>query len=200
MASPQAQQGVDKRGLPLQGLKNGKVTELSMFLTVKPGHEQAIREAIEAFCFNPIRDPNLPEVEKGAAQIGIHEVRFVLFDNDTRLVWLTAFDTDWDSYIDDTMALVGVSIYASVLRHTVEAPEELNNPDNPNVSSLVKDTFNAVRITAAGVITTLANISIMEELRYRDVSRAFDAVLKDPGAAEALQHPALKPLLELAAD
>lgn len=200
MPSPQAQKGVDKRGLPLQGLKNGKVTELSMFLKVKPGHAKAIREAIEAFCFNPKRDPNLPQVEKAAAQIGIHEVRFVLFDNDTRLVWLTAFDTDWDSYIDDTIALVGVPAYASILMHTVEAPEGLEKPDFPNLSATVKDMFNSVRITAAGVLVTLANISIMEELRLRDVGRAFDAVLKNPGAAEALQHPALKPLLELAAD
>jgi hypothetical protein len=32
------------------------------------------------------------------------------------------------------------------------------------------------------------------------VQQAFQQVLDTPGAAEALQHPALKPLLELAAD
>jgi hypothetical protein len=32
------------------------------------------------------------------------------------------------------------------------------------------------------------------------VNEAFQQVLDDPDAAEALQHPALKPLLEQAAD
>ena len=32
------------------------------------------------------------------------------------------------------------------------------------------------------------------------MQEAFQQVLDDPAAAEALQHPALKPLLELAAD
>jgi hypothetical protein len=38
---------------------------------------------------------------------------------------------------------------------------------------------------------------IQEALR---VQTAFQQVLDDPDAAEALQHPALKPLLERAAD
>ena len=32
------------------------------------------------------------------------------------------------------------------------------------------------------------------------LQKAFQQVLDDPDAAEALQHPALKPLLDLAAD
>ena len=28
-------------------------------------------------------------------------MRFVFFDNDTRLLFATAFDGDWDTYIDD---------------------------------------------------------------------------------------------------
>ena len=30
-----------------------------------------------------------------------HEERLVIFDNDTRLLFATIFDGDWDSYIDD---------------------------------------------------------------------------------------------------
>ncbi|MGZ3337644.1 MAG: hypothetical protein ACXVBV_20190, partial [Isosphaeraceae bacterium] len=188
MPGPQALKGVDKRGKPLQGLKNGKVSELSMFLKVKPGHEKAIREAIEAFCTSPKRDPTNPQAEKAAAQIGIHEVRLVLFDNDTRLIWLTSFDTDWDTYIDDTIAIVGTELYGSILKHTVEAPEGIDRPNIPNGANLVKDVFNAVRITAAGLLVTCANISIIEQLRNRDVRNAFDAALKNPGAGQALQH------------
>jgi hypothetical protein len=127
-------------------------------------------------------------------------MRLVLFDNDTRLAWWTSFDTDWDTYIDDTIAIVGTEIYGSILKHTVEAPEGIDQPNIPNGSNLVKDTFNAVRITAAGYLVTHADITIGAQSRNRDVRKAFDACLNNPGAAEALQHPALKPLLELAAD
>jgi len=198
--SPQAQKGVDKRGKPLLGLKNGKVTELTLFLRVKPGHEKAIREAIEAFCCSPNRDPNTPQAEKVVASTGIHEVRFVLFDNDTRLVWLTSFDADWDAYIDDTVTFVGTAIYGAVLKHTVEAPEGIDQPNIPNASATFKDVLNSVRINAAGLLVSNANISNVEQFQNRDVRRAFDAALKNPDAAKALQHPALKPLLELAAD
>lgn len=198
--SPQAIKGVDKRGLPLQGLKSGKVTELSMFLKVKPGHEEAIRQAIYDFLADPKRDVSLPQAEKAAIQVGIHEMRLTLFDNDTRLAWWTSFDSDWDSYIDDTIALVGTQIYGSVLKHTVEAPEGIEKPNIPNASNLVKDTFNAVRITAAGYAVTFGNVPLKDQFRNREVRQAFDACLNNPGAAEALAHPALKPLLELAAD
>ena len=199
MTNPQAQKGVDKRGLPIQGLKDGKVTELAMFYTVKPGHEQAIREAIYGFCVDPKRDPHLPQIQKALGQIGIHEMRFVLFDKDTRLVWLTSFDSDWDNYIDDTILLVGIPPYTKVLMHTLEGPEGLSE-DTPNLGAVVKDLFNAVRITAAGVLVSNADVSIKEQFRHRDVNRAFETVLNNPDAAEALQHAALKPLLELAAD
>jgi len=198
--SPQAIKGFDKRGKPLQGLKNGKVTELAMFLQVKPGHEGAIRDAIYAFANNPARDPTTPQGEKAAAAIGIHEMRLVLFDNDTRLAWWTSFDTDWDTYIDDTIQFVGNAIYGSVLKHCVGVPDNIDQPNLPTGGNIIKDVFNSVRITAAGLLVTFADVSIGDQIRNRDVRKAFDAVLNNPGAAEALQHPALKPLLELAAD
>ena len=31
----------------------------------------------------------------------IHEARFVLFDDDTRLAFITSFDGPWDAYMED---------------------------------------------------------------------------------------------------
>jgi hypothetical protein len=31
----------------------------------------------------------------------IHEARFVLFDDDTRLAFITSFDGTWDAYMED---------------------------------------------------------------------------------------------------
>ncbi len=198
--SPQALSGIDLRGKPLQGLRNGKVSELNMWYEVKPGHEETIREAIYAFCNNPLRDPTTPKGEQAAAAIGIHEMRLVLFENDTRLAWWTSFDTDWDTYIDDTIKFVGSAVYGSILKHTVGAPENIDQPGLPDGASIIKDIFNSHRITAAGLLVTLADITITDQIRNRNVRKAFDACLDEPGAAEALAHPALKRLLDLAAD
>ena len=43
-------------------------------------------------------------------------------------------------------------------------------------------------------------MTVKEIQKALGVEQAFQQVLDTPGAAEALQHPALKPLLELAAD
>jgi len=39
---------------------------------------------------------------EGARKVGtVHDMRFVFLDNDTRLLFATTFDGDWDTYIDD---------------------------------------------------------------------------------------------------
>ena len=38
------------------------------------------------------------------ASIGVHDARYVLFDNDTRLLITISFDHDFDKYFDDAMA------------------------------------------------------------------------------------------------
>ena len=38
----------------------------------------------------------------GADKVGsVHDMRFVFFDNDTRMIFATTYDGDWDPYIDD---------------------------------------------------------------------------------------------------
>ena len=39
---------------------------------------------------------------QGADEVGtVHDMRFVFLDNDTKLLFATAYDGDWDAYIDD---------------------------------------------------------------------------------------------------
>jgi len=190
-----SQTGVDKRGKPLQGLKHGRVTELTMIYQVKPGHEKAIREGIKAFLASDDRG-----AESKIAQIGIHELRIVLFDNDTRFQWLTTFDTDWDPYIDDTIDLMTTQLYGLVFKHVTGFPDDMDTKALPNAYSTVKDLFNANRITAAGFLTIFPDLTLRQYRKQQRLQKAFEAVLDDPEGAKALQHPALKPLLELAAD
>lgn len=38
----------------------------------------------------------------GAQRVStLHDMRFVMFDNGTRILFATAYDGDWDAYIND---------------------------------------------------------------------------------------------------
>lgn len=187
------------------GTKVGKRGEVTMFYTVKPGHEKQIRQAIREFFETPFRqnfeDPRVVAVN---VKVGVHDVRLVLFDNDTRLIWLTSFDSDWDPYIDDTFAVRDNWVeYAKILQHTNEAPEgDITNPDNPlqQNSRPVKDIFNANRVLATGYFPTFPNVTVRDIQRDEALRKAFEKVLDHPDAEAALSHPALAPLLELASE
>ena len=38
------------------------------------------------------------------ANIGVHDAKYVLLENDTRLLVTISFDNDFDKYFDDAMA------------------------------------------------------------------------------------------------
>jgi hypothetical protein len=84
---------------PRKGRKSGVVNELTVFLKVKPGREEQVRQVFAA----DEADPNRPEeATRLLSSVGtVHEARMVLFDNGTRILIATSFDGDWDVYIED---------------------------------------------------------------------------------------------------
>ncbi|HEV2742884.1 MAG TPA: hypothetical protein VGV91_07005 [Rubrobacter sp.] len=123
----------------------------------------------------------------------IHEARFVLFDDDTRLAFLTSFDGPWDPYMDDFFTSgPTLALFDAVFGH-VEGYEGL--PDLAAVKAFIlgaQETAAAYQRNYGGTVK-----EIRKALRVND---AFQRVLDNPEAGEALQHPALKPLLDEAAD
>ena len=171
------------------GLSVGPTSEFSLFFRVKAGEGENLRTALRDLQETPGYRPG----DYGIAIATIHEARFVLFDDDTRLAFLTSFDGSWDAYMDDfftsgpTLALFDV-----VFRH-VEGYEGL--PDLQALKAFIlgaEETAAAYQRNYGGTVK-----EIRRALRVND---AFQRVLDDPAAGEALQHPTLKPLLEEAAD
>ena len=171
------------------GLSVGPTSEFSLFFRVKAGEGENLRTALRDLQETPGYRPG----DYGMAIATIHEARFVLFDDDTRLAFLTSFDGSWDAYMDDfftsgpTLALFDV-----VFRH-VEGYEGL--PDLAAVRAFVLD----AQVTAAAYARNYGG-TVKEIRKALRVNDAFQRVLDDPEAGEALQHPALKPLLDEAAD
>ena len=167
------------------GLSVGPTSEFSLFFHVKPGQAEGLREALRALQDTPGYRPG----DYGMAVATIHEARFVLFDNDTRLAFVTSFDGPWDAYMEDfftsgpTLALFDV-----VFRH-VEGYEGL-----PDLAAL-KALIYGAQETAAAYARNYGG-TVKEIRRQQRVNDAFQQVLDDPKAAEELQHRALKPLLD----
>jgi hypothetical protein len=174
-------------GTSRPGVRVGSVSEFSLFFRVRPGHEHDLREAVEALQSSPGYRPGDYEMPIAS----IHEARFVLFDGDTRLLFATSFDGPWDAYMED-FASKPLQLFDAIFRH-IEGYEGL-----PDLAA-VKEFILSAQVTAAAYARNYPG-TVKETRKALRVNQAFQRVLDDPGAAEALLHPALKPLLDEAAD
>jgi hypothetical protein len=174
-------------GTPRPGIQVGSTSEFSLFFHVKPGHEEPAREALGALQNSSGYRPGDYDMPIAS----IHEARFVLFDGDTRLLFATSFDGPWDAYMED-FASKPLQLFDAIFRH-VEGYEGL--PDLAAVKAFI---LNA-QISAAAYARNYGG-TVKEIRKAERVNKAFQQVLDDPNAAEALQHPALKPLLDEAAE
>ena len=171
------------------GVSVGATSEFSLFFHVKPGHADALREALRSLQNHPGYRPG----EYHMAIATIHEARFVLFDDDTRLLFATSFDGPWDAYMDDFFTSgPTLELFDAIFQHA-EGYEGL--PDLAAVQAFVL----GAQVTAAAYARNYGG-TVKEIRKAGRVNTAFQQVLDDPAAAELLQQPALKPLLVEAAD
>ena len=174
-------------GTARPGITVGSASEFSLFFRVKPGHGDACREAVGAL----MRAPGYRPGDYDLPIASIHEARFVLFDDDTRLLFATSFDGPWDAYMTD-FAAKPLQLFDAIFRH-VEGYEGL-----PDLAA-VKDFILSAQMTAGAYARNYPG-TVKEIRKAERVNKAFQEVLDAPEAGEALQHPALRPLLNEAAD
>jgi hypothetical protein len=176
-------------GTARPGLMVGPTSEFSLFFRVKAGHGETVRAALG----NLQESPGYRPGDYGMAIATIHEARFVLFDDDTRLAFITSFDGPWDAYMEDFFTSgPTLALFDAIFQH-VDGYDGL--PDLQAVKAFVlgaEQTAAAYQRNYGGTVK-----EIRKALRVND---AFQRVLDDPDAGDALQHPALKPLLDEAAD
>ncbi len=171
------------------GVSAGPTSEFSLFFVVKQGHGGALRDALQALQNHPGYRPG----EYNMAVASIHEARFVLFDDDTRLLFATSFDGTWDAYMDDFFTSgPTLQLFDEVFQH-VEGYDGL--PDVEAVKAFVL----GAQVTAAAYARNYGG-TVKEIRKAERVNAAFQQVLDDPAAAGALQQTALQPLLDEAAD
>ena len=173
-----------------KGLSHGVSSELTAYFTVRPGHEEALREAILRF-----KEKAQPGDKTVFEKVGLRTQRHVIFDNGRRVMWATAFDTDWDPYIDDANAIFGADGWVDWMQHTEEYSADMGT-----TNAQIKQFLQSAQAQAVAFFDAFSNQTLSQIKQALILRQAFEQVLENPAAAQALQHPALKPLLDRAAD
>jgi hypothetical protein len=174
-----------------KGLGDGVVSELTVVFTITPGHEEQVRAACKHL-MDVIRDTDARATEKS----GLRDARLVMFDDDRRLLLTTNFETEWDVYIDDVITAFGIENWSDLLQHLVDFDRQTLGGN----SARAKQALQTHQVPATSYWHGLSDKTVPEIRKALRLEDAFQQVLDDPAGAQALQHSALKPLLEQAAD
>src|SRR3954451_16328048 len=95
---------------------------------VKPGHAEIIRD------YSKKIEAAVKETPGVLAPLKLHYLRWVLFDNDTRFMYQGIFDTDFDKYTEDAIALFTKAGVSTVFENLEGLPEDWKT----NTSAFVK--------------------------------------------------------------
>ncbi|WP_200308707.1 hypothetical protein [Streptomyces adelaidensis] len=143
------------------GAKSGEVSELTIILPLKPNGAERLRK------FFKLVGGNLA----GAGQVGtLHNMRFVFLDNDTKLLFATAFDGEWDPYIDDFATKIPE--FMDYLFSNVEGWPGITSPD-------VKDFIVKYQIPAEAWFVSHPNLTVAEAHRLKRQEAAVQRFLTD---------------------
>ena len=142
------------------GARLGKRSELTMIVPLAPGGAKRLR------AFLQMLDGNL---SGGADKVGtLHDMRFVFIDNDTRMLFATSFDGDWDVYIDDFVTKI--PDFLDVIDSAWEGWPGIRSPQ-------AKDYLVKHQITAEGWYVANPDLTVAEITRLKRIGKAVDEFL-----------------------
>ena len=145
------------------GLKAGRSNEFTLINKLKPGGAERLRKKLAS----DSKFTNQNQVF--ADRIGtLHDLRFVIFENDTRLLFATTFDGDWDAYIDDFAALVPDLI--DLVFEEVEDYPGIKSPD-------IKDYIVKNQVTATHFYSAYPNATVRDIRKAMKVKSGLDVLL-----------------------
>ena len=196
-----------------KGLQEGVMSELATFWNVKPGHEDELRAA--CLRFGDMLHKSEPN---DIVRTGLRDARLTIFNNGRQFSFFTTFETDFDPYLDDAILIVGLEHFVDWLQHPVESDEfmaevesiggikklDRNDPDfegnHKRFSAKLKALVQSMQTQSVSYFNALSGLTNPEITKAQRLYQTFQQVLDNPTAEEALKHPALKPLLEQAAE
>jgi len=140
------------------GLRRGKVSELTIVFPIAPGAAKRLKAVLDGG-FN-VQAPD---------RVGsVHDMRYVFLDNDTRILFATTYDGEWDPYVDD---------------FATQIPDELdvvfcNCEGWPGVRSpAVKDYIAKYQVTARAWYVARPNLTVRDVRKLEKIGAAADEFL-----------------------
>lgn len=144
-----------------KGLRSGKVSELTVIAPLKEGGAERLKTILE------IADGNL----KGATRVGtLHDLRFVFLDNDTKVLFCTAYDGDWDAYIDDFATKIPELM--DILFGNVEGYPGIKDPS-------IKEFILDHQITAAAWYVGVPHLTVQDIRRHENIVKGINKALDE---------------------
>jgi hypothetical protein len=159
----QAAEGSGAESAGRAGIRNGGVSELTLITPFKPGGADRLRGILKL----------LHGTFKATDRVGtVHDMRFVFLDNDTKLLFATAYDGEWDPYIDDFATKI--PDYLDLLFSNTEGWPGIHSP-------AVKDWIVAHQLPAEAWYVANPNLTVVETRRLERVGQAVDEFLDKVG-------------------
>ena len=141
------------------GIRQGTVSELTVIAPFAPGGARRLRAVLRLLNGN----------FSGGKKVGtLHNMRFVFLDNDTKFLFATAYDGEWDPYIDDFATKIPDEM--DVIFSAFDGWPGIHSPK-------VKDWIVAHQIPAEGWYVAHPDLSVAESQRLKRVGRALDEFL-----------------------
>jgi hypothetical protein len=142
------------------GARVGKVSELTIIVPLAPGGADRLRAFLRLLNGNP---------RQGADKVGtLHDMRFVFLEDDTKLLFATAYDGDWDAYIDDFATKI--PDYLDIISSALEDWPGIRSPE-------AKDYLAKYQITAEGWYVGNPDLTVAETRRLKRLGDAVDEFL-----------------------
>ena len=145
------------------GARQGKVSELTGIIPFAKGGAKRLRGLLQALEGN----------FRGGDAVGtLHDMRFVFLDNDTKLLFATAYDGEWDAYIDDFVTKIPHSM--DLLFCNLEGWPGIHSPS-------VKDFIVKYQIAADAWYVANPNLTVAQTRRLERVGKALEESLDKVG-------------------
>jgi len=144
------------------GARLGKVSELTIIVPLAPGGAKRLRAFLQ-----------LLGGYADAGKVGtVHNMRFVFLDNDTKMLFATAYDGDWDAYIDDFATKI--PDYLDIIDSAWEGWPGIRSPH-------AKDYLAKHQVTAEGWYVAHPDLTVAETARLKRIGKAVDEFLDKIG-------------------
>lgn len=142
------------------GSRLGKVSELTIIVPFAPGGAKRLRAFLRLLHGN---------LKRGGDLVGtLHNMRFVFLDNDTKLLFATTYDGDWDAYIDDFVTQI--PDYLDIIDSAWEGWPGIRSPE-------AKDYLAKHQVTAEGWYVAHPDLTVAETARLKRIGKAVDEFL-----------------------